>query len=115
MIEKRTIIKEVYEMTCDRCGAKYSEFQVNGYQRDQFYTEEELKECAERDGWNSGLCDHCNHMYEKGEIKMTRYIKESKKEDKRYTTVANPDDHIYITDNETGEVIVINRGYEDLP
>ena len=48
-------------------------------------------------------------------IKMTKYIKESKKEDKRYTTVANPDDHIYITDNKTGEVTIINRGYEDLP
>ena len=46
---------------------------------------------------------------------MTKHIKESKKEDKRYTTVTNPDDHIYIIDNKTGEVTVINRVYEDLP
>ena len=46
---------------------------------------------------------------------MTSYIKESKNEDERYTTVANPDDHIYITDNKTGEVTIINRSYEDLP
>lgn len=35
--------------------------------------------------------------------------------DKTYTTVANPDDHIYIINNKTNEVTVINRGYEDLP
>lgn len=35
--------------------------------------------------------------------------------DKTYTTTANPDDNIYITNNKTGQVIVINRGYEDLP
>ncbi len=35
--------------------------------------------------------------------------------DKTYTTIAKPDDDIYIINNKTGQVIVINRGYEDLP
>lgn len=65
MIKKKTITKDVYEMTCDRCGAQYGEFQANGYQRDQFDTEEELCECAKRDGWDNGLCDYCNHILEK--------------------------------------------------
>ena len=38
-----------------------------------------------------------------------------KQNDKTYTTIANPDDHIYITNNRTGQVTIINRGYEDLP
>jgi len=38
-----------------------------------------------------------------------------KQNDKTYTTTANPDDNIYITNNKTGQVTVINRGYEDLP
>ena len=68
MIEKKIVTKEVYEMTCDRCGAHYGEFQANGYRRDQFDTEEELEECAERDGWYNGLCDYCHHMWEKESI-----------------------------------------------
>ena len=68
MIEKKTVTKEVYELTCDRCGAQYGEWQADGnekYQRYQFDTEEELCECAERDGWTDGLCDYCNHMWGK--------------------------------------------------